>query len=309
MHSTFFSDGILRRSGSPRVAEWSSSVALVAAAVIGFFLTPTAILAGPTWDGGGTANATWTNANNWNADALPDLANGTSAIVFSTLGSGTAAAATQLGGGLVDILSLRSDVVTGTSVGLGSTGVNVTGLSINSGTLVVRSGSITKASNAALVINSTLRLVSDGAFGSSQASNTGLFIAGPIIEDATSRNVVINASSGRVALGGASTYTGSTIVERGVLLVGLSPTATAANAGISAAPGVAGALGNATSEVLVGNAATLANNWNVELEIGTGASLSRSVRFADAGAGSATLTLNGRPPSAQARSRWIGRSP
>ena len=293
MHSTFFSDGILRRSGSQRVAEWSSSVALVAAAVVGFFLTPTAILAGPTWDGGGTANATWTNANNWNADALPDLANGTSAIVFSTLGSGTAAAATQLGGGLVDILSLRSDVVTGTTVGLGSTGVNAIGLSINSGTLVVRSGSITKASNAALVINSTLRLVSDGAFGSSQASNSGLFIAGPIIEDATSRNVVINASSGRVALGGASTYTGSTTVERGVLLVGLSPTSTAANAGISAAPGVAGALGNATSEVLVGNAATLANNWNVELEIGTGASLSRSVRFADAGAGSATLTLNG----------------
>ena len=293
MRSNFFRDQILRRSGSARVAEWSSAVALIAAAVIGLFLTPTAILAGPTWDGGGNANATWTNANNWNADALPDLANGTSAIVFSTLGSGTAAAATQLGGGLVDILSLRSDVVTGTSVGLGSTGVTVTGLSINSGTLVVRSGSITKASTAALVINSTLRLVSDGAFGSSQASNSGLFIAGPIIEDATSRNVVINASAGRVALGGASTYTGSTTVERGTLLVGLSPTGTAANAGISAAPGVAGALGNATSEVLVGNAATLANNWNVELEIGTGASLSRSVRFADAGAGSATLTLNG----------------
>jgi autotransporter-associated beta strand protein len=96
-----------------------------------------------------------------------------------------------------------------------------------------------------------------------------------------------------VALGGASTYTGSTTLERGVLLVGLSPTNTTANAGISAAPGVAGALGNATSEVLVGNAATLANNWDVDLEIGTGASMSRSIRFANAGNGTATLTLNG----------------
>ena len=281
------------RSRSPRIIISLRAVAFMAAAVVCLVASPSAALAGPTWDGSGGANTTWSTAANWNLDAAPDLSNGTSAIVFSTLGSGTVAAATQLGGGLVDILSLQSNVVTGTTVSIGSSGTSVQGLSINSGTLVVRSGSITKANTAAVVINSTLRLQSDGFFSSTNSSNTGLLIAGSIIEDGTSRNVVINASSGRVALGGISTYTGSTTLERGTLLVGLTPSSATANAGVSAAPGVAGALGNATSEVLVGNANTAANNWNVELEIGNNVSMSRSIRFANAGTGTATLLTRG----------------
>lgn len=271
-----------------RFSLWSIAVALT-----GLVVAPSVALAGPTWDGGGITNATWSTATNWDGNTLPDLANGTSAIVFSTLGSGTAAAATQLGGGLVDILSLQSSVAAGASVGLGSTGVNVAGLSINSGTLVVRSGSITKASTAALVINSTLQLTSDGFFSSTNSSNTGLIIAGPIIDDGSSRNVVINASLGGVALGGVSSYTGSTIVERGTLVVGLQASNTTANSGISAAPGVAGALGNATSEVVIGNATTAADNWDVGLTIGTGVNVSRGIRFANQGAGAATLNTSG----------------
>jgi len=269
------------------------TVSLVTAVLAGFVVSPAAARAGPTWIGTG-ANASWGTAANWNEAELPDLADGTSDIVFATMGSGTAAVATQLGGGLIDILSLRSNVTasTGTTVSLGSTGVTVTGMSINSGTLVVRSGSITKANQAALVINSTLRLESDGFFSSQNSSNTGLIIPGPIVEDGVSRNVVINTTAGSVALGGTSTYTGSTTVERGTLLVGLQ-TSGAANAGVSAAPGVAGALGNSTSEVLVGNATTAANDWDVTLDIGSAASMSRSIRFADAGSGVATLTTRG----------------
>jgi fibronectin-binding autotransporter adhesin len=287
----------------------------ITVAVIGFAVVPSAAVAGPTWDGGGVADATWTTASNWDSNVAPDLANGTSAIVFQTLGGGTAAAATQLGGGTVDILSLRALNFTGATVALGTTGQTVTGFSINSGTLIVRSGSISKANDATpvVVVNSALQLVSDGRFNNEffNEGNAGIVFVGPISEDGTSRNVVVrgNTTAGgdtfsRVALGGVNTYTGSTTVERGRLLVGLLSSSTAANAGISAAPGVAGALGNSTSDVVVGNATTAANNWSVALEIGNGVNMSRGIRFANTGTGvarfetsavglrSSTLTLD-----------------
>jgi fibronectin-binding autotransporter adhesin len=164
-------------------------------------------------------------------------------VVLETIGSGTGAIITSTN---------ATAIIT-----LGGT-LSVT----NSGATAITTGAVVGC-GIALGANRTFNVAEDG----SGTSSIDLTITGIISGGFT----LLKQGGGELMLSGVNTFTGAITVENGTLL-----------AGVNAPSGAAGAFGNATSTITLGNAATTTNNYAVALWLnGANSTMARTVTIAN----------------------------
>ncbi len=157
---------------------------------------------------------------------------------------------------------------------------NLTLSGSNDITLGSGGGSLTLNNNRTLTNNATGTVT----IGPINLSNRRLTVSGTGTTSATGvisgTGGLTKTGTGTLRLSGANTYTNTTIVQQGTIVVDSN-----------APSGSAGALGNTTSAITVNNASTGANN--TALLIGTsGVTIGRAVTVANSGTGTTTLGGN-----------------
>ena len=230
---------------------------------------------GATSGSGVTANATysWTTATgNWSTSAggtaaAANWVNGNSVAIFS---AGTDAANDPYTLNLGANLNFRSITVEEglVTVALGATNT----LSVSNGTStfnVAGNQSLTLTGSRATpqLVLGTRSLVVTGAGDTTLA--VGL--------SGSNTNALLKSGTGTLALSGNNPFTGSVVVSSGTLEVGAN-----------APSGAAGALGNASSAVLLGNTTTGVNNSSLLLAQ-SGITIGRAITATNNGTGVMTI--------------------
>ena len=237
-------------------------------------------IGGATIQNDGTSGALIFNATTFNsalnaatgvgADRILTLqgsntaSNTISGIIQDNTKSGTATGTTRIG---VTKAGAGTWVLSGANTYTGAT-------TISAGTLQLGNGGTTGSlatgsaitNNGNLTINRSNAVAQGTNFSGSAISGTGSFT---------------QAGTGATTLNAANTYTGTTTVSAGSLI-----------AGAAAPSGSAGAFGNASSAVTLGDAATTTNNSSASLLTGGAFTIGRAVTIANQ-ATSGTYTIGG----------------
>jgi len=175
-------------------------------------------------------------------------------------------------------LGSNSDTIGALTLGGGASGTTaaVTG----SGTLTLGGNVTFDATNNpnGATISANLALGANRTFtiGDSSAAAADLTVSG-VISNGSGTRALTKSGAGTLLLSGANTYTGATTISQGTIAVGAN-----------APSGSAGALGNATSAIVVNNAST--GSANTGLTIATsGVTINRAINVANNGTGTVTL--------------------
>lgn len=230
-----------------RIVPWISGTLALTLAVVA--------QAGTTWDGGGSTDAKWTTPANWDGNTPPAF-DGTADI---TIGTVHASGTLMVLDGDKAIKSLSSTLISPSFV-------------ITNDTLKV--GEFIRKGNAAQIrIESDLEIAGSLRLRSDNSTTTGLLIPGLIKESSAGSDLIAESAAGELRiLGTGNTYSGDTVVRRGILSV-------YANVPVS---GI-GPLGNSAAPVLLGDEQTGANNWPAQITIPSSYSFSRPIRVVDTG--------------------------
>ncbi len=199
---------------------------------------------------GGSGNTKTLQANTTLNGTLTVRAATTLDIGAFTIGTPTSLTLETVGGG-----TGSSIIGSGTLTVGGNISVNYTG-----------SGAITSGAsiNTPIAIGGTTRTYTVTNDGTS--TNVELSIAGII----SGTGGIIKAGSGILLFSGANTYNGTTTISAGTLV-----------AGTAAPNGSAGAFGNATSDIILGDANTTINASSPSLQIGGAFTVARTITVAN----------------------------
>jgi fibronectin-binding autotransporter adhesin len=290
--TTNISAGTLQMSGAGTIAT-SSSVLIGGGAIFDLNGTNQTIKLGASAgtiannSGSGTSSLTFDGSANLGSPLIVDsTANpgGKVAVVVTANSQTFNVANTYSGGTTVNAGAFLIVGATGTQAGTGA--INLT--AANSGLLTAvnqtTANDITGAGYVSIIQNANGALTLTG-----NLTNTGIYtfrVAGHVYNFAgngtstlsgiigaiggtlgnTSGGSIIKSGTGTLTLSGASIYTGTTTVQNGTLFIG------------AAAPsGSAGALGNATSAIIFGNATSISTNLSPSLLINGAFTVGRNI--------------------------------
>jgi autotransporter-associated beta strand protein len=242
-----------------------------------------------TWSGG---NGLWSSNTNpgWNTTGVPNATG--AAATFSTAGVATVDSGTFYTSGTVEMTGSASAIRT-ISISLPGSGLTLNQDGAGSGVATIRNSDSNAGGRLAFSAG-TLNLADDLLItntGGSTAASGSITMGGSTTISGTGNlqlsNVSNDPNAGAIILGGASTFTGSTLVEKGaVTFSGNNPF------GVSSNALTLGSAGNSATLISTTSSVTMANNFTVAATTGT------NVLGSDSGAAtnttfSGTITLNG----------------
>ncbi len=235
LHGRIAEGGIqaLRGPIKPRLPLWAAA-GLMAVLLA---MSPQSAQAGTTWDGGGI-NTNFTTSANWNDDSAPTFTGGGSTLTF---GSGGSTATVDTAADLARIILDRDAAFT---LADGSGSLTLQGEDVGGVLTGITASPATAGTTVAYTISESVAL---GATQSWNVANNGvggtsLSVSGVISGSGVGLTKI---GSGRLALSGANTFSGSLAVADGVLSIN-SWNNVSTN----------GPLGNSAANVVLGSATT-----------------------------------------------------